>query len=86
MWHQPENEQFTEELFLAGERVSPGLYRQIDREREIHLPSEDHLPASLDGQVACYVRVRTWGQMLREEEKLTLATHLSLGLGRDING
>jgi hypothetical protein len=69
MWQQSENERFAEELFLAGERVPPGIYRQIDRGREIHLTSEDHLPASLDGQVACYVRVHTWGQIQAEQKR-----------------
>jgi hypothetical protein len=69
MWRQPENDPFAEELFLAGERVPPGIYRQLDSKREIHLTSEDYLPASLDGHVACYVRVHTWGQIKGKEEK-----------------
>ena len=44
-------------LFLAGERVAPGLYCQIDGAREVRLQREDTLPASLDGRVACYVRL-----------------------------
>ena len=47
-------------LFLAGEKVSPGLYRRIDSRREVYLETEDYLPASLDGAVACYVRVQLW--------------------------
>jgi hypothetical protein len=43
-------------IFLAGERVLPGIYRQIEGDREIRLDREDYLPASLDGQVAYYVR------------------------------
>jgi len=62
IWRQPENEPFAEELFLAGERVPPGIYRQIDSKRVIYITSEDHLPASLDGRVACHVRVRTWAR------------------------
>jgi len=69
MWQQLEYEQFATELFLAGERVPPGLYRQIGSGRQIHVTSEDYLPASLDGRVACYVRVRTWGQMQAKEER-----------------
>jgi hypothetical protein len=56
-------------LFLAGAKMLPGLYRRIDSRREVCLETEDYLPASLDGRVACYVRVYTWGQMQREEEK-----------------
>lgn len=55
---------YGEELFLAGEKVLPGLYRQIGSRREVRLDKEDYLPASLDGRVACYMRVRnTWGQI-----------------------
>ena len=82
MWRQREYDQFAEELFLAGERVPPGLYRQLDSKREIHLTSEDYLPASLDGHVACYVRVHRRGQIQAEEEKCT--THH--GVKTDING
>jgi hypothetical protein len=63
MWKQPENDQFVEELFLAGERVPSGVYRQIGGDREVCLDHEDFLPASLDGRVACYMRVQsTWAQ------------------------
>lgn len=64
MWEQPENDQFVEELYLAGERVPPGIYRQVGSNREIHLDHEDFLPASLDGRVACYERMqRTWAHI-----------------------
>jgi hypothetical protein len=67
MWKQPENDQYAEELHLAAERVPPGVYRQVGTDREVHLDREDVLPASLDGQVACYVRIRTtWGQMQKQ--------------------
>ena len=46
MWKQPENDQFVDELFLAGERVPSGVYRQIGCGREVHLDEEDFLPAS----------------------------------------
>jgi len=53
-----------EDLFLAGETVRPGVYRQIGGDREVRLEREDVLPASLDGRVACYMRVNpNWGQM-----------------------
>ncbi len=55
-----------EDLFLAGEKVCPGIYRQIGGEREVRLEREDILPASLDGRVACYMRVNPWGQMDRQ--------------------
>ncbi len=61
MWEQPENDQFVDELFLAGERVPSGTYKQIGGSREVRLDHEDFLPASLDGRVACYMRVhRNW--------------------------
>ncbi|MCW3100217.1 MAG: hypothetical protein JWL77_5835 [Chthonomonadaceae bacterium] len=57
-----------EDLFLAGEKVRPGVYRQIGGDREVRLEREDVLPASLDGRVACYMRVNpTWGQMKNQE-------------------
>jgi hypothetical protein len=68
MWPKPENDQFAEEVLLAGELVPPGIYRQIGTRREVHVTSDDCLPASLDGRVACYVRVHTWGQIQAEEE------------------
>lgn len=46
-----------EVLFLAGTKAPPGRYRQIDGRREVILEKEDYLPASLDGQVACYLQV-----------------------------
>ena len=52
------------ELYLAGEKVRPGTYRQIGGERQVLLEYEDFLPASLDGKVACYTRVcDTWEQL-----------------------
>lgn len=63
MWKQPENDQYVDELFLAGEHVPSGVYRQIGNGREIKLEQDDVLPASLDGRVACYMRVHSqWGQ------------------------
>ncbi len=46
-----------EDLFLAGEKVLPGIYRQIGGDREVRLEREDVLPGSLDGRVACYMRI-----------------------------
>ena len=67
MWKQPENDQFVDELYLAGEKVPSGIYKQIGSSREIRLEREDVLPASLDGRVACYIRINhTWDQILRQ--------------------
>lgn len=49
------NDALVEDLFLAGERVPAGTYREVDSGRDICLEGEDYLPASLDGRVACYV-------------------------------
>lgn len=56
MWTQPENDQ-EELLYLAGERVSPGIYKHIGGNRLIKIEHEDFLPASLDGRVACYSKI-----------------------------
>ena len=64
MGSRHKDELFEEELYLAGERVPKGLYRQIGSGREVCLDHEDVLPASFDGHVACYLRVRhTWSQI-----------------------
>ncbi len=64
MWQQPDNDRLPEELFLAGERVPPGTYRQVGSNRQVQLEREDYLPASLDGRVACYIRLQnTWVQI-----------------------
>lgn len=66
MWHQAVDEN-AEEVYLAGEKVLPGVYRQVGSVREICLDSEDILPGSLDGRVACYMRINyTWAQMTRQ--------------------
>ena len=70
MWNKFDDPS-SEELFLAGEKVLPGTYRQIGGGREIRIEKEDFLPASLDGRVACYMRVRnTWGQMTEQKRPL----------------
>lgn len=51
------------EIYLAGQRVPAGKYRQIGGCREVCLDAEDLLPASLDGRVACYERLTsTWAE------------------------
>ena len=44
-------------LHTAGERVPAGLYRRLDSGGDVRLTTDGYLPASLDGRVACYVRV-----------------------------
>ena len=66
MWQRMENESVGEELFLAGEKVRPGTYRQVGGSREVLVENEDILPASLDGRVACYMRVYNWGQAAKK--------------------
>jgi hypothetical protein len=46
-----------EPIFIAGERVPEGIYRQIGSSRQVVLEHEDVLPASMDGRVACYMRI-----------------------------
>jgi hypothetical protein len=59
------------DLYSAGEQVAAGIYRDVRTGREIHLEVDDMLPASLDGRVACYVRVRT--RRVEENEPCTNA-------------
>jgi hypothetical protein len=68
MWHSPEFDDGDEAIFLAGERVSPGYYRLVGGTgRQIILETDDVLPGTLDGRVACYIRVdNTWEQIARE--------------------
>ncbi len=58
-----ENYDGVQELYLAGEIVTPGIYRQVGSVREIRIEKEDVLPASLDGHVACYMKVSLWGSI-----------------------
>jgi hypothetical protein len=51
-------------LYIAGERVPPGVYKQVDGNHQISLETEDILPASMDGHATLYVRVQnTWAQI-----------------------
>ena len=60
---QREHDPVAGELYLAGERVPPGLYKEVRSGRRIHLAHDDFLPATLDGRVACYARLRfMWGR------------------------
>jgi hypothetical protein len=61
MGGQRETDLFEREIYLAGERVPPGIYQEVGGQREVHLNCEDYLPASLDGRVACFVRAdQSW--------------------------
>lgn len=63
MW-QTRVDESANDVYLAGERVLAGTYRQVGGSREIEMNGEDALPASLDGRVACYMRVHsTWAQI-----------------------
>lgn len=62
MWTAPRNDQYVDEIYLAGERVPAGLYKQIGSKREVRLTHEDYLPASYDGRVACYQRISRWSE------------------------
>jgi hypothetical protein len=57
MWRPPDNDQFVDEIYLAGERVPGGTYREVGGGREVRLKHKDFLPSSLNGGVACYLRV-----------------------------
>jgi len=63
MWKESENEQYVDNLFLAGERVPSGVYQQLGGNgRMVTFDHDDFLPASLDSRVACYIKVEAlWG-------------------------
>lgn len=48
------------EIFVAGQCVSAGTYRERETQREVLIEQPGYLPASLDGRVACYERVLSW--------------------------
>lgn len=51
-------------IFIAGQKVSPGRYRLVGSDRSICLEREDTLPASLDGKVAEYIQEsNTWADL-----------------------
>jgi hypothetical protein len=43
-------------VYVAGQRVSPGMYVEVESRKLVHLVREDRLPASCDGRVAAYVQ------------------------------
>lgn len=55
-----------DEIYVAGQRVAPGVYRLVGGQKEVRLESEDILPATCDGHVAAYVReAPTWADISR---------------------
>ena len=69
MWHRPENDQYVDEILLAGDRVSAGVYRRLGSSQIVRLETEDYLPASLDGRVACYLPVASQQEKLGPSDK-----------------
>jgi len=66
MWVSPENDEFVDELYLAGEHVNPGTYLRIGTNIRVELPEGGRLPGSLDGHVACYRRQHSyWGELVQ---------------------
>ena len=63
MRKEPEKDLFERELFLAGERVPSGRYKNLDSPRVLVLDYEDVLPAAMDGRVTCYTRLQSWRDM-----------------------
>lgn len=62
-----EAEQISDAIRLAGEMAPPGKYMDVDTKRVLVLKEEDVLPATLDGRVACYIRVaNTWSEQARK--------------------
>jgi hypothetical protein len=61
---ESEADPFGGDLYRAGQWVPPGVYKAVEGERVLGLAQGGHLPASLDGRVACYRRVwATWGEI-----------------------
>lgn len=54
----------TGQFFLPGQRVAKGTYMDTESGRRVEITEDDYLPATLNGRVACYVRVaRLWGEL-----------------------
>jgi hypothetical protein len=50
--------------YVAGQRVAPGTYLEVESRKVIHVDREDQLPASCDGRVATYVhRPLNWARI-----------------------
>lgn len=66
-----EEQELQPRLYLAGERVPPGKYRQLETRQVVILDVEDVLPASLDGHVALYERLDfTWQAWMQAHPQL----------------
>jgi hypothetical protein len=64
------------QIHLSGERVAPGVYRQIDGSRKLFLEDEDCLPESADGVPARYERVES-----QETPRTTAYSFALAGIG-----
>ncbi|HZP83307.1 MAG TPA: hypothetical protein VFB21_16815 [Chthonomonadaceae bacterium] len=63
MGQRSEYDLYEDDYLLAGMKAMPGTYRRLGSRQILTLEKEDILPASLDGNVACYVRVdHTWAE------------------------
>ena len=57
MWRTRTPEDPVESLLLAGQRVSRGVYRNVETGLCLQFEQDSILPPSFDGRVACYVVV-----------------------------
>ena len=57
MWHTPESDDLAENLLLAGQHVSAGIYRNVESGLCLQFDGAGMLPPSFDGRVACYVPI-----------------------------
>jgi hypothetical protein len=59
------------DVYVAGQKVAPGAYRDIDSGRVVILEDPGILPAACDGHVAVYkLRPPTWGELHRAHREL----------------
>lgn len=68
---------FLDEVYLAGERVPPGRYQEIDTKREVLLDKDGYLPASLDGRVAAYICIEHIWDHVANARRQPLANRLA---------
>jgi hypothetical protein len=62
----PEVSEADERLYLAGQTVGAGTYREIRSGREVVITTRGTLPATFDGRVAEYVRrTPVWAEIRR---------------------
>ena len=61
-----------DELYLAGQLVAAGLYKEIETGREVRLDRADSLPATHNGRVGAYVCVRNkWDRWQLEMKEVS---------------